>query len=80
MTERKKNKKVKALSKVKKLDVFQNCEDLDIVIAAQEKKENNKKRYPLRINKQTVILVTKDKYNNEYAEAYRQKLNKINRE
>lgn len=39
MTERKKNKKVKALSKVKKPDVFQNCEDLDIVIAAQEKKK-----------------------------------------
>lgn len=43
MTERKKNKKVKALSKVKKPDVFQNCEDLDIVIAAQEKKKIIKK-------------------------------------
>lgn len=78
MTERKKTKRVKTIGKMlgtpKKPDVFSNSEGLCEVIAAQAKKEAAQKKYPLRINKQTVIFVSKEKCNEAYAERYRQKI------
>lgn len=78
MTERvsitKKKKINESLSKRDKVDVFSNSEGLDDVIAAQLEKDKRTRKYPLRINKQTVIFVSKDKCNEEYAEEYRQKV------
>lgn len=78
MTERvsitKKKKINESLSKKEKVDVFNNSEGLDDVIAAQLEKDKRTRKYPLRINKQTVIFVSKDKCNEEYAEKYRKKL------
>lgn len=78
MTERvsitKKKKINESLSKKEKVDVFNNSEGLDDVIAAQLEQDKKTRKYPLRINKQTVIFVSKDKCNEEYAEKYRKKL------
>lgn len=78
MTERvsitKKKKFNESLGKKGKADVFKNSEDLDDVIAAQLEKDKRIRKYPLRINKQTVIFVSKEKCNEEYAEKYRKKL------
>lgn len=78
MTERvsitKKKKFNESLGKKGKADVFNNSEDLDEVIAAQLEKDKRTRKYPLRINKQTVIFVSKEKCNEEYAEKYRKKL------
>lgn len=78
MTERvsitKKKKINESLSKRDKVDVFNNSEGLDDVIAAQLEKDKRTRKYPLRINKQTVIFVSKEKCNEEYAEEYRQKV------
>lgn len=78
MTERvsitKKKKINESLSKRDKVDVFNNSEGLDDVIAAQLEKDKRTRKYPLRINKQTVIFVSKEKCNEEYAEKYRKKL------
>lgn len=78
MTERvsitKKKKFNESLGKKRKADVFKNSEDLDEVIAAQLEKDKRTRKYPLRINKQTVIFVSKEKCNEEYAEKYRKKL------
>lgn len=78
MTERvsitKKKKISESLSKRDKVDVFNNSEGLDDVIAAQLEKDKRTRKYPLRINKQTVIFVSKEKCNEEYAEKYRQKV------
>ena len=78
MTERasitKKKKFNESLGKKGKADVFKNSEDLDDVIAAQLEKDKRTRKYLLRINKQTVIFVSKDKCNEEYAEKYRKKL------
>lgn len=79
MTERVKVTKQKrkfkeTLGKGGKADVFKNSEDLDDVIAAQLEKDKRTRKYPLRINKQTVIFVSKEKCNEEYAEKYRKKM------
>lgn len=78
MTERvsitKKKRFNESLGKKEKVDVFKNSEDLDDVIAAQLEKDKRTRKYPLRINKQTVIFVSKEKCNEEYAEKYRKKL------
>ena len=78
MTERvsitKKKKFNESLGKKGKADVFKNSEDLDEVIAAQLEKDKRTRKYPLRINKQTVIFVSKDKCNEAYAEEYRRKM------
>lgn len=78
MTERvsitKKKRFNESLGKKGKADVFKNSEDLDDVIAAQLEKDKRTRKYPLRINKQTVIFVSKEKCNEEYAEKYRKKM------
>lgn len=78
MTERvsitKKKRFNESLGKKEKVDVFNNSEGLDDVIAAQLEKDKRTRKYPLRINKQTVIFVSKEKCNEEYAEKYRKKL------
>lgn len=78
MTERVSITKIKkfneSLGKKGKADVFKNSENLDEVIAAQLEKDKRTRKYPLRINKQTVIFVSKEKCNEEYAEKYRKKL------
>ena len=70
----KKKKINESLSKRDKVDVFNNSEGLDDVIASQLEKDKRTRKYPLRINKQTVIFVSKEKCNEEYAEEYRQKV------
>lgn len=78
MTERVKNQKQKAINKSlgqgDKVDVFKNSDDLDEVIAAHLEKDKKTRKYPLRINKQTVIFVSKEKCNEEYAAQYRKKV------
>lgn len=79
MTERvkitnQKRKFKESLGTGKKADVFKNSDDLDDVIAAQLEKDKKTRKYPLRINKQTVIFVSKEKCNEEYAAKYRKKI------
>ena len=79
MTERVKNKNLKrkyheSLGTGKKPNNFENSDGLDDVIARQLALEKANRKYPLRINKQTVIFVSKEKCNEEYAEKYRKKI------
>lgn len=71
---RQKKKFKESLGTGEKVDVFKNSDDLDEVIAAQLEKDKKMRKYPLRINKQTVIFVSKEKCNEEYAEKYRKKI------
>ena len=63
-----------SLGKGGKIDNSTNNYDLDDVIAKQLELDKKTRRYPLRINKQTTIFVSKEKCNEEYAEKYRKKL------
>lgn len=78
MTERVKVKRQKkfneSLGKGGKIDNSKNNDDLDDVIAKQLELDKKTRRYPLRINKQTTILVSKEKCNEQYAEEYRKRI------
>ena len=67
----------KSLGKSDKPNVFKNSDGLDDVIAVQQEKEKKIKKYPLRINKYTIIYVSKDNCNEIYAEQYRKKIERI---
>lgn len=83
MTERVKNKRIKkfkeSLGKGGKIDNSKNNDDLDDVIAAQLEKDKHTRKYPLKINKQTTIFVSKEKCNEQYAEEYRRKIEQFAR-
>ena len=83
MTERvkvKRQKKFKeSLGKGGKIDNSKNIDDLDDVIAKQLELDKKTRRYPLRINKQTTIFVSKEKCNEQYAEQYRRKIEQFAR-
>lgn len=55
----------------KKADTSKNSDKLEEVI--QKHKQSENRLYPLRINKTTVIFVTKDKQNEGYAKIYRER-------
>lgn len=78
MTERVKVKRQKkfneSLGKGGKIDNSKNNDDLDDVIAKQLELDKRTRRYPLRINKQTTIFVSKEKCNEQYAEEYRKRI------
>ena len=78
MTERVKVKRQKkfneSLGKGGKIDNSKNNDDLDEVIAKQLELDKKTRRYPLRINKQTTIFVSKEKCNEQYAEEYRKRI------
>ena len=78
MTERVKVKRLKkfneSLGKGGKIDNSKNNDDLDDVIAKQLELDKRTRRYPLRINKQTTIFVSKEKCNEQYAEEYRKRI------
>ena len=78
MTERvkvKRQKKFKeSLGKGGKIDNSKNNDDLDDVIAKQLELDKKTRKYPLRINKQTTIFVSKEKCNEQYAEEYRKRI------
>lgn len=78
MTERVKNKRIKkfneSLGKGGKINNSKNNDDLDDVIAKQLELDKRTRRYPLRINKQTTIFVSKEKCNEQYAEEYRKRI------
>ena len=78
MTERVKNKRIKkfneSLGKGGKIDNSKNNDDLDDVIAKQLELDKKSRMYPLRINKQTTIFVSKEKCNEQYAEEYRKRI------
>lgn len=78
MTERVKVKRQKkfneSLGKGGKIDNRKNNDDLDDVIAKQLELDKKTRRYPLRINKQTTIFVSKEKCNEQYAEEYRKRI------
>ena len=78
MTERVKVKRQKkineSLGKGGKIDNSKNNNDLDDVIAKQLELDKRTRRYPLRINKQTTIFVSKEKCNEQYAEEYRKRI------
>lgn len=61
--------------KPKPNSLFNNDDHLDSVIENYKRKE--KPLFPLRINRQTVIYVTKDKCNEEYRQDYLKRMNKI---
>ena len=83
MTERVKVKRQKkfneSLGKGGKIDNSKNNDDLDEVIAAQLEKDKHTRKYPLKINKQTTIFVSKEKCNEQYAEQYRRKIEQFAR-
>ena len=62
-----------------KIDNSKNNDDLDDVIAKQLELDKKTRRYPLRINKQTTIFVSKEKCNEQYAEQYRRKIEQFAR-
>lgn len=78
MTERVKVKRQKkfneSLGKGGKIDNSKNNDDLDDVIAKQLELDKKTRRYPLRINKQTTIFVSKENCNEQYAEEYRKRI------
>lgn len=78
MTERVKVKRQKkfneSLGKGGKIDNSKNNDDLDDVIAKQLELDKKTRKYPLRINKQTTIFVSKEKCNEQYAEEYRKRI------
>ena len=78
MTERVKVKRQKkfneSLGKGGKIDNSKNNDDLDDVIAKQLELDKRTRRYPLRINKQPTIFVSKEKCNEQYAEEYRKRI------
>ena len=78
MTERVKVKRQKkfneSLGKGGKIDNSKNNDDLDDVIAKQLELDKRTRRYPLRINKQITIFVSKEKCNEQYAEEYRKRI------
>lgn len=78
MTERVKVKRQKkfneSLGKGGKIDNSKNNDELDDVIAKQLELDKKTRRYPLRINKQTTIFVSKEKCNEQYAEEYRKRI------
>ena len=78
MTERVKVKRQKkfneSLGKGGKIDNSKNNDDLDDVIAKQLELDKRTRRYPLRINKQTTIFVSKEMCNEQYAEEYRKRI------
>lgn len=78
MAERVKVKRQKkfneSLGKGGKIDNSKNNDDLDDVIAKQLELDKKTRRYPLRINKQTTIFVSKEKCNEQYAEEYRKRI------
>ena len=78
MTERVKVKRQKkfneSLGKGGKIDNSKNNDDLDDVIAKQLELDKKTRRYPLRINKQTTIFVSKEKCDEQYAEEYRKRI------
>lgn len=78
MTERVKVKRQKkfneSLGKGGKIDNSKNNDDLDDVIAKQLELDKKTRRYPLRINNQTTIFVSKEKCNEQYAEEYRKRI------
>ena len=63
-----------SLGKGGKIDNSKNNDDLDDVIAKQLELDKRTRRYPLRINKQTTIFVSKEKCNEQYAEKYRKRI------
>ena len=63
-----------SLGKGGKIDNSKNNDDLDDVIAKQLEQDKKTRRYPLRINKQTTIFVSKEKCNEQYAEEYRKRI------
>ena len=63
-----------SLGKGGKIDNSKNNDDLDDVIAKQLELDKRTRRYPLRINKQTTIFVSKEKCNEQYAEEYRKRI------
>ena len=83
MTERVKVKRQKkfneSLGKGGKIDNSKNNDDLDDVIAKQLELDKRTRRYPLRINKQTTMFVSKEKCNEQYAEQYRRKIEQFAR-
>ena len=83
MTERVKVKRQKkfneSLGKGGKIDNSKNNDDLNDVIAKQLELDKNTRRYPLRINKQTTIFVSKEKCNEQYAEEYRKRIEQFAR-
>ena len=83
MTERVKVKRQKkfneSLGKGGKIDNSKNNDDLDDVIAKQLELDKRTRRYPLRINKQTIIFVSKEKCNEQYAEEYRRRIEQFAR-
>ena len=83
MTERVKVKRQKkfneSLGKGGKIDNSKNNDDLDDVIAKQLELDKKTRRYPLRINKQTTIFVSKEKCNEQYAEQYRRRIEQFAR-
>ena len=58
----------------RKQDVFNNSEDLSLVVEQYKNREKEKKKYMLRIDEKTVICVPAHKCNKEYAEAYRSRI------
>ena len=63
-----------SLGKGGKIDNSKNNDDLDDVVAKQLELDKRTRRYPLRINKQTTIFVSKEKCNEQYAEKYRKRI------
>lgn len=62
-------KKRKGPAEERKPDTTTNEENLDEIITRQREREKN--LYPVRISSTTVIYVTRNKANSQYAEKYK---------
>lgn len=72
-------KKRKGPAEERKPDTTTNVSNLDEIIARQRERE--KKLYPIRVSGTTVIYVTRNKANSQYAEEYkRDKLMRLKHE
>lgn len=71
---KKSSKKVYTVATERKPDVARNSDGVESAVARHRQQEQKRKLYPLRINAQTVIYVPIEKYNEAYAESYRERM------
>lgn len=77
MTERKRNRNIRRNER--KADLTVNPEGVEDVIDRVSAREASSERFPLRVNSRTVIYVAKEKCTPEYAAAYLDRINRVDR-
>lgn len=70
----KRGKQAMPQSAERKADTTKNANNIELDKIVKSQLQKDKKKYPLRISKTTVLYVTKDKCTPEYAEQCRKRM------